>query len=105
MDITDAAVVVAIGPDGFEPGDATVSVGDVVKFTAADDGIYSVIVSDLDGYTVATGLDEYFRFDEPGSYPVAEELSGATDRHGRVGGSRPGATTRSDLISAPDRLR
>ncbi|CAN5286280.1 hypothetical protein BH09ACT12_BH09ACT12_04920 [soil metagenome] len=76
-DITADAVAVTIGPDGFEPGDATIAVGEVVEFTAADDGLYSVIVGDLDGYTVGSGLVEYFRFDQPGSYPVTEDLSGA----------------------------
>ena len=80
VDITDAAAVVMIGPDGFEPGDVTVAVGDVVQFSAvADvDGVYGVIVGDLDGYTVTGGLDEYFRFDQPGTYPVTEDISSAT---------------------------
>lgn len=78
VDVSDAAAVVEIGPDGFDPGDASVAVGDVVEFSAADDGIYGVIVGDLDGYTVTSGIDEYFRFDAPGSYAVTEDVSSAS---------------------------
>lgn len=78
VDVTEGATVVTIGPDGFDPDELTVAVGDVVQFTAGDDGLYSVIVNDLDGYTVGSGIDEYFSFDQPGTYPVTEDLSQAT---------------------------
>ena len=77
-DLTDTpAATVVINEGGFSPGDVTVSVGDVVQFTTDDDGIYGVIVGDLDGYTVTGGLDEAFLFEQPGSYPVREDISGA----------------------------
>ena len=79
VDVTDAAAVVTIGPDGFDPAEISVAVGDVVQFTAGDnDGVYGVIVNDLDGYTVTSGIDEYFSVDVAGTYPVTEDISEAT---------------------------
>lgn len=76
---TDAAAVITIGPDGFDPAEISVAVGDVVQFTAGDnDGVYGVVVNDLDGYTVTSGIDEYFSVDAAGTYAVTEEISGAT---------------------------
>lgn len=75
--VDDPAATVTITEAGFEPAGTTVSVGDVVKVTTTDDGIYGVVVGDLSGYTVTTGLDEFFRFDQPGTYAVSEEISQA----------------------------
>lgn len=75
--VDDPAATVTITEAGFEPADTTVSVGDVVQVTTTDDGIYGVVVGDLSSYTVTTGLDEFFRFDQPGTYAVAEEISQA----------------------------
>ncbi|MCW2756946.1 MAG: hypothetical protein JWO46_692 [Nocardioidaceae bacterium] len=72
------AATVSITDDGFDPADTSVSVGDVVTFTAPGGGVFGVIVSDIEGKTVTEGLDESFRFDKPGSYPVKEDVSGAT---------------------------
>ena len=41
-----------------------------------DEGIYGVILGDLDGYTVTTGLNGAFRFDAPGTYAVREDITG-----------------------------
>jgi plastocyanin len=72
------AATLAIGADGFARAETTVSVGDVVRVTAGDDGTYGITVNDLPSYTVTTGLDEFFRFEEPGTYAIGEEVSGAT---------------------------
>ena len=79
VDATDAAATVTISDAGFDPAEVSVAVGDVVAFTTGGgEGIFGVIVADLDGYTVTTGLDEYFRFDLAGTYEVREDISGAT---------------------------
>ena len=49
-----------------------------MELTAGEGGPYSVIVGDLDGYTVSRGLDEFFSFTQPGTYDVREDVSGAT---------------------------
>jgi plastocyanin len=69
---------ISITADGFEPATLTIAVGDNVTFKDGDDGIYGVIVGDLDGVTVTGGLIETFEFPEPGTYPVEEDISGAT---------------------------
>lgn len=71
-----AADTVVVDEGGFTADTSSVEVGDVVLFIAGDEGIYSVIVGDLDGYTVTTGLNGAFRFDAPGTYPVTEDLTG-----------------------------
>lgn len=80
VDAVDApAATVTVSDGGFDPAQTTVAAGDVVVFTTAGgDGIYGVIVADLDGYTVTNGLDEFFRFDAPGTYEVREDISGNT---------------------------
>jgi hypothetical protein len=37
-----------------------------------------VLVGGLDGATVTGGLTETFRFDEPGTYTVKDDISGNT---------------------------
>ena len=69
---------VVITASGFEPGDLTVSSGDVVTFTSGDDGIYGLIVNQLDGVTVASSLPEYYQFNDPGTYYLKEDISGNT---------------------------
>ena len=69
---------VAITADGFEPSDLTVSAGDVVTFTSGDDGMYGLIVNQLDGVTVARSLPEYYQFNDPGTYYLTEDISGNT---------------------------
>lgn len=77
--VDSPAASVTVSDAGFDPAETTVAVGDVVVFTTAGgDGIFGVIVGDLDGYTVTTGLDESFRFDAPGTYEVREDISGNT---------------------------
>ena len=69
---------VVITASGFEPGDLTVSSGDVVTFTSGDDGIYGLIVNQLDGVTVASSLPEYYQFNDAGTYYLKEDISGNT---------------------------
>ena len=78
VDAVDSpAATVTVSDSGFDPAETTVAVGDVVVFTTGGgDGIFGVIVGGLDGYTVTNGIDEYFRFDAPGSYEVHEDISG-----------------------------
>ena len=69
---------VVITATGFVPGDLTVSSGDVVTFTSGDDGIYGLIVNQLDGVTVASSLPEYYQFNDAGTYYLKEDISGNT---------------------------
>jgi hypothetical protein len=69
---------VVITADGFEPADLTVSSGDVVTFTSGDDGMYGLIVNQLDGVTVARSIPEYYQFNDPGTYYLTEDISGNT---------------------------
>lgn len=69
---------VVITASGFEPGDLTVSSGDIVTFTSGDDGIYGLIVNQLDGVTVASSLPEYYQFNDAGTYYLKEDISGNT---------------------------
>ncbi|WP_232680035.1 hypothetical protein [Nocardioides sp. R-C-SC26] len=78
VEVQGADATVAVSPAGFDPAETTIAVGDVVKFTAGDGGIYGVVVGDLDGYTVTSGLDAFFEFDLPGTFVVGEDISGAT---------------------------
>ncbi len=68
---------IVLSAAGFSPATLTIKSGDKVTFTTAD-GIYGVIVGTLDGATVTKGLFETFTFSAPGTYPVREDLSGAT---------------------------
>jgi plastocyanin len=68
---------IVLSAEGFSPATLTIKSGDKVTFTTAD-GIYGVIVGTLDGATVTKGLVETFAFSAPGTYPVREDLSGAT---------------------------
>lgn len=68
----------AITADGFEPADLTVSAGDIVTFTSGDDGMYGLIVNQLDGVTVARSIPEYYQFNDPGTYYLKEDISGNT---------------------------
>ncbi len=54
------------------------SAGDKVTFVAGDDGIYGVIVGDVDGRTVTGGLYESFELPQAGTVDVSEEISGNT---------------------------
>lgn len=67
-----------LGEGSFDQSEVTIAVGQVVEFRSGDDGTYSVEVGGLDGVTISGGLTEYYRFDAAGSYPVEEDLSGAT---------------------------
>ena len=69
---------VAITANGFEPDDLTVSAGDIVTFTSGDDGMYGLIVNQLDGVTVARSIPEYYQFNDPGTYYLKEDISGNT---------------------------
>ncbi|WP_309649602.1 hypothetical protein [Nocardioides sp.] len=73
-----AADTIVVDEGGFTADTSTVEVGDVVLFIPGDEGIYGVIVGDLDGYTVTTGLNGAFRFDLPGTYAVREDITGNT---------------------------
>lgn len=73
-----AADTIVVDEGGFTADTSTIEVGDVVLFIPGDEGIYSVIVGDLDGYTVTTGLNGAFRFDAPGTYAVREDITGNT---------------------------
>ena len=80
--LTDAPAAggpqVSLTAAGFEPADLTVKAGDVVTFTAGDDGIYGLIVNELDGVTVTGGLEEYYQFNDAGTYYLKEDISGNT---------------------------
>ena len=80
--LTDAPATpgpqVAITASGFEPGDLTVTSGDVVTFTSGDGGIYGLIVNQLDGVTVASSLPEHYQFNDAGTYYLKEDISGNT---------------------------
>jgi len=69
---------VVITASGFEPGDLTVKSGDIVTFTSGDDGIYGLIVNQLDGVTVASSIPEYYQFNDVGTYYLKEDISGNT---------------------------
>ncbi|GEP37549.1 hypothetical protein NPS01_12120 [Nocardioides psychrotolerans] len=73
-----AADTIVVDEGGFTADTSTIEVGDVVLFITGDEGIYGVVVGDLDGYTVTTGLNGAFRFDAPGTYAVREEISDNT---------------------------
>lgn len=80
--LTDAPAAggpqVSLTAGGFEPADLTINAGDVVTFTAGDDGIYGLIVNQLDGVTVTGGLAEYYQFNDAGTYYLKEDISGNT---------------------------
>ena len=79
VDATEpAADTIVVDEGGFTADTSTIGVGDVVLFIPGDEGIYGVIVGDLDGYTVTTGLNGAFRFDLPGTYAVREDITGNT---------------------------
>lgn len=79
VDTTEpAADTIVVDEGGFTADTSTIGVGDVVLFIPGDEGIYGVIVGDLDGYTVTTGLNGAFRFDLPGTYAVREDITGNT---------------------------
>ena len=66
-----------LSASGFEPAELTVASGDVVSFTT-EDGIYGLIVNDLDGVTVASSLPEYYQFNDVGTYYLTEDITGNT---------------------------
>ena len=66
-----------LSADGFSPSELTVSPGDVVSFTT-EDGIYGLIVNQLDGVTVTSSLPEYYQFNDAGKYYLKEDISGNT---------------------------
>lgn len=68
---------IVLSATGFSPATMTIKNGEKVTFTTTE-GIYGVIVGDLDGATVTKGLFETFTFSTPGTYPVREDVSGAT---------------------------
>lgn len=74
----EPAATLTLDDTGFDQDAVTVPVGGVVRVTSTDGGPHGVIVADLDGASVMGGLDEWFRFDQPGSYPVSDEITGAT---------------------------
>ena len=67
-----------LGQGSFDRSDLTIAVGQTVEFVAGDGGTYAVKVGGLDGVTISGGLKEYYRFDAAGTYPVVEDISGAT---------------------------
>ena len=66
-----------LSASGFDPAELTISSGDVVSFTT-EDGIYGLIVNDLDGVTVASSLPEYYQFNDVGTYYLSEDITGNT---------------------------
>lgn len=76
-DPTADAVQVAIGENGFDPSSIDVAVGGVVTFTPSDSGPHGIYVGDLDGYSAMGGLTASFRFDQPGTYRVFDEITEA----------------------------
>ncbi|CAB4684530.1 MAG: hypothetical protein F2667_00185 [Actinobacteria bacterium] len=63
---------------GFDLEGASIPVGGIVRFTSTDGGPHGIVVGTLSSVTVMGGLDEWYRFDEPGSYVVSDEITGAT---------------------------
>lgn len=74
-DPTADAVQVTIGENGFDPSSIDVAVGGVVTFTPSDSGPHGIYVGDLDGYSAMGGLTASFRFDQPGTYRVFDEIT------------------------------
>lgn len=74
----EGSPTITISDTAFDPDSLTIPAGTVVVFTSADGTFHGLIVNELDSVTVADSLDEYYRFDEPGDYLLADELTSAT---------------------------
>jgi hypothetical protein len=61
----------------FSPGSLEIQSGENVTFKAVS-ATGGVKVGSLDSATISGGLIETFEFTEPGTYPVKEEVTGAT---------------------------
>lgn len=68
---------VTLSASGFDPAELTISSGDVVTFST-EEGIYGLIVNQLDSVTVASSLPEYYQFNDVGTYYLKEDISGNT---------------------------
>lgn len=68
---------VTLSASGFDPAELTISAGDVVTFST-EEGIYGLIVNNLDSVTVASSLPEYYQFNDAGTYYLKEDISGNT---------------------------
>jgi len=66
-----------LSASGFDPAELTISAGDVVSFTT-EEGIYGLIVNQLDAVTVARSIPEYYQFNEVGTYYLSEDITGNT---------------------------
>ncbi len=68
---TSAATVTFSGST-IDPAETTIHSGDVVTFTSGDGGTYGLVINNLDSVTVATGLNEYYQFNDAGKYYVSD---------------------------------
>ncbi len=68
---------IMMGGDTMTPNALSIKVGEIVTFRTGDE-LHAVIVGDLDGATVNKGLYETFVFNQPGTYPVRDDLTSAT---------------------------
>lgn len=68
---------VTLSASGFDPAELTISSGDVVTFST-EEGIYGLIVNQLDSVTVASSIPEYYQFNDVGTYYLKEDISGNT---------------------------
>ena len=68
---------VVLSASGFDPAELTISSGDVVTFST-EEGIYGLIVNQLDSVTVASSIPEYYQFNDVGTYYLTEDISGNT---------------------------
>ena len=66
-----------LSASGFDPAELTISSGEVVTFST-EEGIYGLIVNNLDSVTVASSLPEYYQFNDVGTYYLSEDITGNT---------------------------
>ncbi len=68
----ESAATVTFSGSTIDPADTTIHSGDVVTFTSGDGGTYGLVINQLDSVTVATGLNEYYQFNDAGKYYVSD---------------------------------
>jgi plastocyanin len=62
----------------FDPAEASIAVNDIVMFTSGDDLIHALSVNGLPDVTVSDGISEFYQFEDPGTYTVVDNTTGAT---------------------------